>query len=349
MIDELVTKQLEIEGSISLIVEHVRYTYACSKCRNGSQLVTTSKATGPDRKESVRSQRAGLDHDGEVRASYAPVSGAGDAAGTAGHVVVASLVVQLIEGATRALKPLADQLLAEILKSCVVQVDETPVRFLPGEAGKSRLGYLSGYAGDEEHRFLWTTFPSRSRDGPQAVLAGYRGVLLTDGYSVYESLVNSSAGRLIAAACWMHARRGSDECVIRRATRSSRRRWPAFGCCTTLRSGQAVVMVDRGAWHRRVETGGGTHLLTLEEVRPELRPSTKLAEAIGYVLHRKEALSRFLDDGRIPLDTGLLEKIATSGSSRKKKLVILRKFCRRADGSQVEFRSCRVRGAISST
>ncbi len=46
----------------------------------------------------------------------------------------------------------------------------------------------------------------------------------------------------------------------------------------------------------------------LEEVRPELRPSTKLAEAIGYVLHRKEALSRFLDDGRIPLDTGLLER-----------------------------------------
>ena len=76
-------------------------------------------------------------------------------------MVVASLAVQLIEG-DGGLKPLADQLLAEILKSCVVQVDETPVRFLPGEAGKSRLGYLSGYAGDEEHRFLWYDFRPRA-------------------------------------------------------------------------------------------------------------------------------------------------------------------------------------------
>src|ERR1700687_2653553 len=39
VIDELVTKQLELEGPKARIVEHVRYTYACSKCRNGSQVV----------------------------------------------------------------------------------------------------------------------------------------------------------------------------------------------------------------------------------------------------------------------------------------------------------------------
>jgi transposase len=47
VIDELVSKQLELEGPKARIVEHVRYTYACSKCRNGSQVVTTTKPTAP--------------------------------------------------------------------------------------------------------------------------------------------------------------------------------------------------------------------------------------------------------------------------------------------------------------
>jgi len=45
-----------------------------------------------------------------------------------------------------------------------------------------------------------------------------------------------------------------------------------------------------------------------DEALPALRPSTKLAEAIGYALNRHAELMRFLDDGRIPLDTGHLER-----------------------------------------
>ena len=73
--------------------------------------------------------------------------------------------------------------------------------------------------------------------------------------------------------------------------------------------GKPLSYADRGAL-RTAESRPVVERIfaRLEEVRPELRPSTKLAEAIGYVLHRKEALSRFLDDGRIPLDTGLLER-----------------------------------------
>ena len=36
-------------------------------------------------------------------------------------------------------------------------------------------------------------------------------MLLTDGFSGYEALVQESQGRLTAAACWMHARREFDE------------------------------------------------------------------------------------------------------------------------------------------
>jgi transposase len=45
------------------------------------------------------------------------------------------------------------------------------------------------------------------------------------------------------------------------------------------------------------------------DVRPELRPTSKLAEAIDYMLNRWEGFRRFLEDGRIPLDTNLVERL----------------------------------------
>jgi len=93
------------------------------------------------------------------------------------------LLWKLLAGTARCLKPLALLLREEILKGFVVQADETPVRFLGEEPGKSSLGYLFGYAGDAEHRFLIYDFqPNRSRAGPRELLADFRGVLQTDGY-----------------------------------------------------------------------------------------------------------------------------------------------------------------------
>ena len=46
-----------------------------------------------------------------------------------------------------------------------------------------RRYHLSGYAGDADHRFVFYDFrPSRSRDGPEEMLASYRHYLQTDGY-----------------------------------------------------------------------------------------------------------------------------------------------------------------------
>ena len=45
------------------------------------------------------------------------------------------------------------------------------------------------------------------------------------------------------------------------------------------------------------------------DVRPELRPTSRLAEAIDYMLNRWEGFRRFLEDGRIPLDTNLVERL----------------------------------------
>ena len=46
-----------------------------------------------------------------------------------------------------------------------------------------------------------------------------------------------------------------------------------------------------------------------DEVRPALRPTAKLAEAIDYVLNRWAAFVRYTEDGRIPIDNNVIERL----------------------------------------
>jgi len=120
----------------------------------------------------------------------------------------------LLGRTAQALRPLERLIHQRVLASAVINADETEVRMLKPGHGKAITGYLSGYAGDADHRFVFYDFrPSRSRDGPQEMLADYRGYLQTDGYVVYTSLVRHSAGRLVDVACWAHGRRGFEEAI----------------------------------------------------------------------------------------------------------------------------------------
>ena len=206
------TRQIELERAKAYIEEHVRYTYACPHCRDGGQMVTTSKPPVPLEKSpfgaSVLAWIIAAKHERHLptyrhqEMLLEPL----------GLWLSRPLLARLLQGSARVLRPLAECGLREILRSYVTQADETPVKYLGGEPGKASTGYLFGYGGDAEHRFLYYDYrASRCRAGPAEVLANYQGVLLTDGFSGYESVVCESQGRLRAAACWMHARREFDE------------------------------------------------------------------------------------------------------------------------------------------
>ncbi len=301
-----VTQQIELKEAEAYVLEHVRYTYACPGCRDGKQMVTTEKPPLPIDKSPFGASVLAWIVTAKFERHLPTYRHQEMLVGPLGLWLSRALLWKLLAGTARCLKPLA-----EILASYVVQADETPVRYLGEQRGKSSLGYLFGYAGDAEHRYLYYDFqPHRNRDGPRQVLGDYRGVLQTDGFSAYEALVAESDGRLVPAGCWMHARRGFDEALVTtsdplvaeslaaiqvlydvddRAKALS----PAERCA--LHAGESRPMVD-GLFAR------------WDEALPALRPSTKLAEAIGYALNRRGELTRFFDDGRIQLDTGHLER-----------------------------------------
>jgi len=199
-----------------------------------------------------------------------------------------------------------------VLASIVINADETEVKMLKPGNGKAITGYLSGYAGDADHRYVFYDFrPSRSRDGPKEMLADYHGYLQTDGYIVYTSLVREAAGRLVDVACWAHGRRGFEEAI------------PATSHPLVheamIWTQQLYDLEDRAKEmspddRRALRQAEASPILArmkarFDEVRPTLRPTAKLAEAIDYVLNRWDAFVRYTEDGRIPIDNNVIERL----------------------------------------
>lgn len=311
VINTLVTRQIEIERAKAYIEEHVRYTYACAQCRDGSQLQTTAKPPTPLEKSPFGASVLAWLISAKFERHLPTYRHQEMLLEPLGLWLSRPLLAKLLRGSAQVLRPLAAGLLRELLASAVIQADETPVKYLGHERGKSSTGYLFGYAGDAEHRCLFYDYrAARSRAGPAEILANYHGVLLTDGFSGYEALVQESQGRLRAAACWMHARREFDEA---RATTSH----PLVEE-TLARIRLLYDLEDRAKSlpheeHRALREREARPLVerifaSLQAASGQHRPSSPLAKAVQYALNRRVALSRFLEDGRIELDTGLLER-----------------------------------------
>ena len=307
-----VTKRAEMEEAKLYVVEDVRYTYGCSACHDGSQMQTTQRPPQAVEKSPFGPSILAwlvtwkfLHHLPVYRQQELLL-------GPLKRWLSRALLCGLLSRTAQALRPLERLIYQRVLASAVVNADETEVWMLKPGHGKAIKGYLSGYAGDEEHRYVFYDFrPSRSRDGPKEVLADYRGYLQTDGYIVYTSLVREAAGRLVDVACWAHGRRGFEEAL------------PATSHPLVheamIWTQQIYDIEDRAKEmsaedRRALRQAEALPILArmkarFDEVRPTLRPTSKLAEAIDYVLNRWEAFIRYASDGRIPIDNNVIERL----------------------------------------
>jgi hypothetical protein len=158
---------------------------------------------------------------------------------------------------------------------------------------------------------------SRHRDGPDEMLAGFRGVLLGDCWSGFQKIELRSDARIQRAACWAHARRKLHEC---------RTNHPRHTTVLLALVRQLYDLEDRAQpWtvDERRDLRQRESLRVLEQIRqyldgPELErllPKSDLAEAVGYLRNHWDALLLYTTDGRLPIDNNqtehLMKQIAT--------------------------------------
>jgi transposase len=216
------------------------------------------------------------------------------------------------------LTPIYDLVLSTVLSSGKVFADETTLPVLDPGRGKTKTGRLWCYAVDDRP---WSgpTHPaaayvySEDRRGahPTAHLAAFRGTLQVDGYAGFSSLVDARKDASIQLAfCWAHLRR------------------PFYEFYTSTQSPLAAEVLARIAKLYEIEAEirgqppdvrkavrqlrsrplvGKLHLW-LQEHLPRLPGWSDLAKAMRYALRHWDGLILYLDDGRLEMDSNVVER-----------------------------------------
>lgn len=108
-----------------------------------------------------------------------------------------------IDALARHLEPSYQALRPRVLGSPVVYADETHWRLM-GHGEKTSRWWVWCVASDEA--VFYRLCASRSAKAAGAVLSGYQGKVLCDGYGAYDVLARAGP-RLSLAHCWAHVRR----------------------------------------------------------------------------------------------------------------------------------------------
>jgi len=207
------------------------------------------------------------------------------------------------------LKPIVDAMKKEVVKSHVIHTDDTPIQTLiRGKKGHSHRAYLWPYVGDTDHPyniydFTWT----RSGAGPKEILEDYKGHVQADAYPGYNALYES--GDIVEVGCWMHVRRkffdakGSSPVYAHQAIEYIKDLYDIE------RDAKELSDEDRCAMRRERSRPLLDSIKTwLDELEPDVLPQSPLGKAIGYAVNNWDALSRYVDDGRLSIDNGAAER-----------------------------------------
>lgn len=219
--------------------------------------------------------------------------------------------------ASAELKPLRRRLHEVLLATAKLFIDETRAPVLDPGRGRTKSGYFwtlarddRPWGGPEPPAVLYSYAPGRGAEHAVALLQGFTGVLQTDGYAAYQALTGRPGGGVSLAHCWAHVRRkfydiaqGGQSPVATEALQRIALLYkleaeihghsPEQRCAVRQERAKPLVEALK-AW--------------LLERLAEVSGKSVIATAIRYPLGLWEGLTRFLDDGRVEIDSNTVER-----------------------------------------
>lgn len=201
-----------------------------------------------------------------------------------------------------------------VLKAPVMHLDATglAVRDSDSESG-IKLGSLWGYVGGDTALYLYASTGKAKGQrpgelGPEDFLALRSGYTVADAAGLFDASFKRPG--IIECGCNMHARRYFVKALDRGDSRAALP-LAAFKKLYEIESEAGDVSPeDRLAVRREKSTPVYDELVSwCESYKPHEPPSSPLGTAIRYLLNHQIALRRFFDDGRIPLDNGIVERL----------------------------------------
>jgi transposase len=210
------------------------------------------------------------------------------------------------------LKPLYERMKSFVLASKVVGTDDTPIRVLDRSLPQTRKGRIWPYVGDQDHpAVVYDYTATRERAGPERFLEKYRGKLQADAYVAYDGFFTDPERGMVEIGCWSHCRRHFRDALDNDRVHMS----------AVLAMIAQLYKVEKTARRAGLQ-GEGLRLAREQGSRPVLNslhqylnkiqdgilPRSDAGQAVAYTLKNWTALSRYCDDGDLPIDNNRTER-----------------------------------------
>lgn len=226
-----------------------------------------------------------------------------------------STLADWVGRAAFALRPVYARLFEGLKSSTKLFADETTAPVLDPGRGRTKTGQLWAYArddrpwgGPEPPGVAYVYAPDRKHERPAAHLAGFKGTLQVDGYGAYASL--AERGDVVLAFCWSHVRRRFYEIQAASPAPIAAEALVRIGALYAI---EADIRGCSAEERHRVRFSRSRPLVDalkpwFEAQLAAVSRKSTIAEAIRYALTRWDGLTRFLNDGRVEIDSNAVER-----------------------------------------
>jgi transposase len=230
------------------------------------------------------------------------------------HMPSSSMADQITWG-TDLLRPIWHGLIAEVLGSFVMHVDATslPVRDKDTVKGIT-LGALWGYVGGTTYAvYLYTSTGKKlgqqpGEIGPEQFLLKRKGYVVADASNLFDASFRSE--ERIEVGCTMHARRYFVKALEANDMRAAAP-IAAFKALYDVEHAARDMSPEqrREERQRRSKPVYDELIAWCQTYQPLEPPGSLLGKAIQYLLNHRIALTRFVANGALPIDNGIVERL----------------------------------------
>jgi transposase len=216
------------------------------------------------------------------------------------------------------LTPLYELVLSTALAAPKLFADDTTLPVLDPGRGKTKTGRLWCYAVDDRpwrgpgHPVAAYAYTEdRKNIRPATHLSAFRGVLQVDGYGGFKRLAGDRADASVTLAfCWAHMRRPFYQF---HASTQSPLAAAVLAKIGALYAIEAEIRGHPAEYRRQVRQARSRPIVEalhawLQEHVGRVSAASDLAKAIRYALRHWTGLTVYLDDGRIEMDTNVVER-----------------------------------------
>ena len=200
-------------------------------------------------------------------------------------------------------QPLVDAMFAEAMHEPVLCTDATGVLVLAKE--RCRVGHFWVLVAPDKH-VLYRYSKRHDSAAVDELLPGYSGYLVADAHAVYDHLYKT--GAVVEVGCWAHARRYFYKALASDPERAK----VALAHIGALFALERTMVSTPARKRREIRQARAAPIADAffqwcEQELARVLDESPMAQAIRYARNQREALRRFLDDGRLPLHNNISE------------------------------------------